>query len=135
MSTIEIEQAIRALTGDKIHFHPDFTSEFISLIDNSGIEAKIMNEFLRRVAMIEKLNDAYSGLKWLEKLKHYDNMYSLHLSSSGKNLRALFSRTPDGKLFLHTFFEKSGKKDSSYESHVPIAEERRKLYFKEHGYE
>ena len=85
--------------------------------------------------MIEKLNDAFSGLKWLEKLKHYDNMYSLHLSSSGKNLRALFSRTPDGKLFLHTFYEKSGKKDTSYKTHVPIAEERRKQYFKEHGYE
>lgn len=78
-----------------------------------------------RLRMIVELGDVDCGFKWLEKLKAYNNMYSLHLDADSKNYRILFSKNEKGKLFLHMFFEKDGKTNTSYKKHVPIAISRR----------
>ena len=77
------------------------------------------------MSAIIELGDIDYGTKWLEHLKEYDNMYSLHVDTNNKNYRLLFSKKSKKKYFLHMFFEKSGKEATSYDKHVPIAIDRR----------
>ncbi len=113
---------------DHFDFHPEFYDEFVELIIDSGSERIILSALITKLKMIIELGDIDCGTKWLERLKKYDNMYSLKLKAGSKNYRLLFSKTNSGKIFLHTFYEKSGKTDSSYKKHVPIAIERRNNY-------
>lgn len=120
-----LKEQLEAAFGSRFDFHPDFYNDFESLIIGSGSEQKIIKQFLGRLAMIIELGDKDFGLKWLERLKNYDNMYSLHLDADSKNYRLLFSKNKNGKLFLHMFYEKAGKRATSYDKHVPIALSRR----------
>lgn len=58
--------------------------------------------------------------------KFYDDFVEL-VTKSGQEKKIIktFSRKSNKKYFLHMFFEKSGKGDTSYAKHVPIAMERR----------
>ena len=125
MDKIDIKELLKNTFGDKFHFHPKFYEEFAELTKKSGVEQKIVRLFVRRLSAISQLKDIDCGLSWLEHLKMYDNMYSLHVDTNEKNYRLLFSQNSKGKYFLHMFYEKSGKKNTSYAKHVPIAIQRR----------
>ncbi len=116
---------LEGIYGNKFEFHEDFVPEFMEQISRSGSEQKLIKQLLKRLAAIIALGNVDYGPKWLEHLKTYGNMYSLHLDADSKNYRLLFSKTENGKLFLHVFYEKEGKTASSYAKHVPIAIERR----------
>lgn len=131
MDILDIKNILEHQFGDRFSFHPDFFPEFVELIKESGAEKEILVQFLRKLSAIVELGDCDSGLRWLEKLKKYDNMYSLHLQTKTKNYRLLFSKIGNGKLFLHIFFERAGKGNSSYAKHVPIAIQRREDFLKE----
>lgn len=119
------KELLQKYFGNKFEFHPKFFEEFTELVVKSGQEKKIINAFIKKLSAIIELGDIDCGQKWLEHLKEYDNMYSLHVDTNNKNYRILFSKKSDKKYFLHMFFEKSGKKATSYSKHVPIALERR----------
>jgi hypothetical protein len=51
----------------------------------------------------------------------------MRVKASKLNLRILFSYKSDGSILLHAFHEMSGKKETGYEKHAPIAQERLKL--------
>ena len=121
----KLYKLIEITFGNKYQFHEDFVPEFVELISKSGSEVKLLKQLMGRLRMIIELDDIDCGLKWLEKLKAYDNMYSLHLDADSKNYRILFSKNEKGKLFLHMFYEKDGKTNTSYEKHVPLAISRR----------
>ena len=127
METIDIKELLLKQFGDTFAFHPAFYDDFTKLVLNSGEEKKIVSLFLRRLLAIVELDGIDYGVKWIEHLKKYKNMYSLHVDTENKNFRLLFSRTLDKKYFLHMFYEKSGKEASSYAKHVPIALERRDM--------
>ena len=125
MDTLDIKELLSKAFGDAFVFHPKFYEEFVELVRGSGSERKILTQFLRRLDAIRDLDDLDFGLKWLERLKKCDNLYSLHIDADGKNYRMLFSRSDDGKYFLHVFYERSGKKNSSYAVHIQTAINRR----------
>ncbi|MBR3933021.1 MAG: hypothetical protein IKJ68_03805 [Clostridia bacterium] len=125
MDKISIKELLESTFGDMFLFHPEFLIEYDELIKESGEVRKINKLLVRRLYAIIELGDPDDGLPWLEHLKAYDNMYSLHINTNTQNYRLLFSKSSNKKYFLHMFYERSGKKKSSYESHVPIAISRR----------
>ena len=127
MDTI-IKDLLESKFGDSFQFHPAFYEEFSELVQKSGEEKRIINVLVRRLLSIIELENIDYGLKWLEHLKKYGNMYSLHIDTQRKNYRLLFSKKDDKKFFLHMFYERSGKDDTSYAKHVPIAINRRDNY-------
>ena len=125
MGTLKVKELLENTFGNTFEFHPKFFDEFEELIKGTGSERKILKEFLNRLHMIIELDGIDYGLKWLEHLKSYDNLYSLHLNADSKNYRLLFSKNKKGKIFLCAFYERSGKKNSSYEKYAKIALSRR----------
>lgn len=125
MSKIDIKDLLQKTFGDRFEFHPLFYEEFSELVAKSGQEKQIISVFIRKLYAIIELDNIDYGTKWLERLKKYDNMYSLHIDTNNQNYRLLFSKASKKKYFLHMFFEKSGKEETSYDKHVPIAIKRR----------
>ena len=125
MDKINIKELLNNKFGDTFQFHPMFFEEFSRLVENTGEEKKIINLFVKRLFALIELGDIDYGLQWLEHLKNYGNMYSLHIETNNKNFRLLFSKKANNKYFLHMFYEKSGKRNTSYEKHAPIAIKRR----------
>ena len=121
----ELTNFLSSLYGSAYIFHEDFAPEFIDLISKSGSEERLIKLLIRRLSAIIELGNIDCGTKWLEHLKQYGNMYSLHLDADSKNYRILFSKSDQGKFILHIFYEKEGKGNTSYAKHVPIAISRR----------
>lgn len=126
MDTLTLKDLLYDNFGNTFEFHPKFFEEFVELISKSGSEKKIINQFVRRLNTIIELGNCDFGPKWIEHLKKYGNMYSLHIDADSKNYRLLYSRTRKGKVFLRMFYEKSGKDATSYAANVPIAQQRMK---------
>lgn len=61
-----------------------------------------------------------------EHLRKYGNLYSIKIKTKDSNIRVLYSYNGEGKIILNSFYEKSGKKATSYDKYAPIAIERRK---------
>lgn len=127
MDRIDIKELLQKTFGDRFEFHPEFYKEFTELISKSGQEKKIIKAFISKLLAIIELGDKDYGPPWIEHLKKYGNMYSLHINTNDKNYRLLFSKKSKKKFFLHMFYEKSGKGATSYDKHVPIALERRDI--------
>ena len=125
MEILDLKKILEIHFGNSFEFHPKFYEEFVDLVSKSGSENKIIKQFLRRLKAIQQLDNCDYGMKWLEHLKAYGNMYSLHLDADGKNYRLLFSKNNKGKYFLRMFYEKSGKSATSYVANVPVAISRR----------
>ena len=121
----DIKTMLEYRFGNTFEFHPAFYEEYVDLVGKSGSEDKLKKQFVNRLDAIIALGDIDYGPKWLEHLKKYGNMYSLHLDADSKNYRLLFSRNKKGKYFLRMFYEKSGKKATGYAKNVEIAISRR----------
>ncbi len=114
-----------ALEEKNIIVHPAFFKEFIELVDKSGEKHKILDKTLKLLFFMQELGLDMCKHPKIEHLKKEGNLYSLHINTSNHNLRVLFSVRGEGKIFLHTFFEKEGKNKTEYRSHIPIAIKRR----------
>ena len=121
----DIKTMLEYRFGNTFEFHPAFYEEYVDLVGKSGSEEKLKQQFVNRLEASIALGDIDYGPKWLEHLKKYGNMYSLHLDADSKNYRLLFSRNKKGKYFLRMFYEKSGKKATGYAKNVEIAISRR----------
>lgn len=125
MDTISLKELLEKTFKDTFEFHPKFYEEFCELVKNSGEEKRIIKLLIEKLFAIIELKGIDFGTKWLEQLKGYDNMYSLHINTNSTNYRLLFSKRSEHKYFLHMFYEKSGKYATSYDKHVSIAINRR----------
>lgn len=130
MDKLIMKKLLEEKFDDEFVFLPGFYDDFEELTKNSGNAERITQLLLTKLYAILELGDCDCGLKWLERLKHCDNLYSLHLKTKNENYRLLLSKGDDGKIFLHMFFEKSGKGNTSYSDHIPIAIKRRENYLK-----
>ena len=125
MGTLDLSKIRESEYVNAFQFHPEFVKEFVDNISRSGNKKRIINQFNNRLRMVLELGDVDHGLSWLEHLKEYGNMYSLHLDEGSTNYRLLFSKNKDGKYFLRMFYEREGKDATSYRKNVPIAISRR----------
>lgn len=135
MEILDLKTLLFNEFGNTFEFHPEFYKEFVELTSASGAERQLVKQFITRLHAIIALGNIDFGTKWLEHLKEYDNMYSLHLDSKSQNFRLLFSKKSNGKYFLRMFYERSGKKVTSYAPNVKIAIERREYAKQEVYYE
>ncbi len=125
MGTISVIELLNFKYGNKFDFHPEVNDDFNKLVVGSGLENKFIKRLMVLLDMIIQLKDIDHGCRWIEHLKKYDNIYSLHVNVDSKNYRLIFSKNKKSKLFLHMFYERSGKRNTSYEKHVEIAIKRR----------
>lgn len=109
--------------------HPKFVNEFCDLVENTGIENRVGRKLLQRMETIRQVgldNLCSSGNNNFERLKgDGQGLYSIHIKENNINLRILLSQDINGKLLLHTFFERSGKGNTDYTKHISIAISRR----------
>ena len=130
-STKDVKEFLEHLFGDNFEFHPKFFEELSSLLFASGNQKIVIRKLINLLDTILQLDDIDYGPNWIEHLKEYGNMYSLHIVTRGVNYRLLFSKTTTGKLFLHAFYERNDSRVNSYANHVRKAIERREQWKEE----
>lgn len=113
---------------DGLQATEEFYNEFFRLVDASSDREKIylkVKQLLSQL-LITPIHILCYGENF-EKLKGQKSLYSMKIKATEINLRILFSYRSDGSILLHAFHEIAGKKETSYEKHAPIAQERLKL--------
>lgn len=113
---------------DGLHASEEFFDEFFQLVDASSDRVKVYTrvyQLLNQLRMTP-IHILCNGENF-EKLKTYKNLYSMRVRATELNLRILFSYKSDGSILLHAFHEISGKKETGYEKHAPIAQDRLKV--------
>lgn len=116
-----------------LNVHPECMGEIIQLIHKTGVEQRFLSILRRRLKALAEHREKvvlYEPENF-ESIKKVSDIYSMHIVANQLNLRVLFSFSKQGELLLHTFYERSGKKNSSYEAHLPIAKERLKQMLSE----
>ena len=109
-----------------IEVSEEFLSEFLYIVNSSGSKEQILRDFVRYLTLLSKnpLQTLCSNNKHFEKLKGCPNLYSIRILASKCNLRVLFSCRSNGKILLHSFEERKGKKATDYRGHIPVALKR-----------
>lgn len=109
-----------------IEVSEEFLSEFLYIVNSSGSKEQILREFVRYLTLLSKnsLQTLCSENKHFEKLKGCKNLYAIRIIASKCNLRVLFSCRANGKILLHSFEERKGKKATDYRGHIPVALKR-----------
>lgn len=125
MDELTVYQLLNKKFGNSFRYHEKFIQELSEAISNSGEKNKLVIKLIQKLSAIQNLDNIDFGLPWLEHLKEYDNMYSLHINVQTGNYRLLFTRERNGKYFLRMFDEKSGKKQTGYARNIKIALERK----------
>lgn len=125
MDKIKLEALWKKEIGAQIEYHAEFLDELLELIANTGIEKDFIKKFAARLSAMQQLNNIDFGLTWLEHLKEYGNLYSLHVDVFKTNYRLLFCKANNGKYFLCAFYERQGKGKTQYRPYAEKAIERR----------
>ncbi|MCB6572245.1 hypothetical protein [Eubacterium limosum] len=107
-----------------IEFHQDAVTEMNQLIIGTGYESSFLKQFGKFIQMLSTYGFDAVKLKGFERLKDTNGLFSMRLCSSKYNIRILYSILSDGKILLHTFYEREGKSVSGYDKHIIIAEKR-----------
>ena len=108
-----------------IYFHPSLLKEILALLNKSGYESDFFRILVVRLQALADLGiDVYTQ-------KEFENigggLFSMHLTGKGFNLRILFAFQPDKTPALLTCFnERQGKRVSSYDPYIRIANQRLK---------
>lgn len=109
-----------------IVLHDRFSEEFIDMLESCPEKKRLLGLFVARLkAISESLPHVITKAKWFEHLKENNNLYSLHLVSSSRNIRILLSYDGDNRIVLHSFQEVAGKGVSEYGKHIEVAKDRR----------
>lgn len=124
-----IESMIRQICKSMpVVLHPEFISEFSNLVQNAGLEVRIARSLLTRMEQIRACGLDFlcsSGNPNFEKLKGSGSgLYSIHIKGNNMNYRILLTCTSSGKILLHTFYERGGKRNSNYAKAIEIAKKR-----------
>ena len=123
------EEMLKALAKELANFiiHPNLIGELSNILKNSGVEAKFLALLAARLKYLSEhgpLSIQYrEGFESLT--NKADNLYSMRLIGKTFNIRILYSFLSNGTpVLLLAFYEKAGKRVSSYEAHIPAAKTR-----------
>lgn len=124
-----VEYMLRQICASMpVVLHPEFASEFSSLVQNTGLEDRIARVLLSRMELIRTCGLDFlcsSGNRDFEKLRgSAAGLYSIHIKGNNMNYRVLLTCTSSGKILLHTFYERGGKKNTNYAKAIEIAKKR-----------
>lgn len=125
MDILNTEKLFQDKFGNDFIFHPKFYEEFTDLVYKTGKEQEIIKQLISRMSSIVEMGNGNYYPNWVEHLKGYSDLYSLHITAKQTNFRILFSITNDGKIFLRMFYERAGKKATAYDDNIQIALKRK----------
>ena len=115
-------------------YHLDLPADLVSMISGSGYEAKFFSLFAARLRQLSAYGIQATVMKEFEPLG--DGLYSMHLAGKGFNIRILYGFLSNGQpSLLHAFYERAGKNQTDYSSHIPVASARLAEVRKEFDYE
>lgn len=106
--------------------HDNLIRELLDIIERSGFEKRFFALLLTRLKFLSEHGVNAIQHQEFESLAHTaEGLYSMHLSGRGFNVRILYAFLPSGSpVLLLGFAERSGKRVTSYESHIPVAKDR-----------
>lgn len=113
-------------------FHQKFIEELgdLMLKHSVGHEKELFSIMIKQFGFVNTLNtmvDTADSNEILRELKSEIYFYSIHIKNKSLNFRFLMAFTPENTpVFLVAFFEKSGKRASSYSKYTPVLETRYK---------
>lgn len=118
-----LKQLIESLGTASIH--ESLINEIASLILRSGYEDRFLRLLSTRLKLLSqyKENAVQVLPDQYERLSHGSGeLYSMHLTGKGFNVRILYAFHPEhSQILLLAFSEKSGKKVTEYSSFIPVA--------------
>lgn len=119
----------------RVFFHGDLIQDLHGILSKSGIEQAFLSLFLTRIKFLLEYSNNATKHEEFERLSHTSvGLYSMHLSRRGFNIRILYALLQEGDpVLLHAFSERAGKRVTSYENHIPIAEERLRSFLEEYS--
>lgn len=125
LKLLEYPEGIEVLVESRIE------KELYEILEKSGKKNWLVRKLRKRILMLmewvgtEKINQC-SNLPGIEKLRHVDNLYSMHVRDGQINMRKLFVIIERRPCLLCAFVEKSSKKGSrdSYALNIRKADER-----------
>lgn len=102
---------------DRIRYFPALISELSDILSQSGREKVFFRLLINR---LQQLNTCGINAVMLEEFENLGNeLYSMHLSSSGFNIRILYSFLPNcDPVLLLAFYERGGKKKTDYTPYI-----------------
>ncbi|NSW92063.1 MAG: hypothetical protein HPY74_15575 [Firmicutes bacterium] len=123
---------LKEFNTKRIRTHWDYEDDLIDVIEKSGFKDNFTGLYMNRLRFLEERMERCIGrVKWFEKLKYTEELYSIKIDSL-KNIRILFAFVKyKGNKFavlLYPFEEKNKKKGSgnSYQTAKIIALKRLK---------
>lgn len=111
------------------HYHELFVRELSDLIKHelSGHEREFTRLLIRQLSFINNMRSRVDQADSNEILKHTQRrFYSIHLTQKFFNIRFIIFVASDNNAvyFLSAFYERSGKKKTSYREFEPTLEDR-----------
>ena len=117
-----------------ISYHLDLPAELVLQISGSGYESKFFALLSARLRQLSALGIQATVMKEFEPLG--GGLYSMHLAGKGFNIRILYGFLSNGQpALLHAFYERAGKNQTDYSTHIPVALSRLAQVRKEFDYE
>ena len=132
MNRDDILQFLSALLSG-FWVHKSLIDDLLPILSNSGSETKFFNLLLARLKWLLERGVQATTHKEFEPISN--GIYSMHMAGNGFNIRILYAFAPDqSPVILTAFFERGGKRKTSYEPYIPVAQRRMKEEMEAHGY-
>lgn len=121
----QLKDYLKEFGSYNFHFHPEFIRELVDIVRNISFQQTFFNQL---VTVFNNLREYRYNIYQIDSHEHLKGspLYSLHIQCKNYNIRLLttFNEIQE-PVFLLAFYERGGKRKTSYENHKPIAENRR----------
>lgn len=123
----QLKKYLEDYTDCNFIFHTEFVKEFVYIATNVSYQDVFLAQF---VAILRNVRDYKHNIYKIDSHEHlkgkYSSLYSLHMQTKNYNVRLLISfDNKDNPLFLLAFYERSGKRNTGYDTYAPTANARR----------
>ena len=116
-----------------ITLHPDMIAELVVLLKGAGIEGQFLSKLEEYLFNLKSYGNDAIGSKGapMEHLAGESPLCSMRFPFASSNVRILFVYQEEHLYLLVAFYERAGKKKTSYSAHTPIARQRLEELLKE----
>lgn len=108
----------------KTSVHPECLQEILDILDGAGCKKQFLSVFTNRLDFLQEHGRNAVQIEG-HKFERIDKeICSMHVDTTEKNIRILYSITRDGSILLLAFDEKEGKRNTDYTTKTPEAARR-----------
>ena len=119
--------------NDMMTLHPEALKELVELLKNAGMEGQFLSKLEEYLSKLKAYGDDAIGGKGapMEHLSGEAPLCAMRFPFATTNFRVLFVYQNGHIYLLSVFYERAGKKKTSYSAHIPIARQRLEELLKE----